>query len=313
MPQSESTSKLASALAKAQAKFTIIKKDKTGQEGNLKFQYASLADGLTAVRPFLNAEGIYLSQPIVEGPDGIRLQTTKVQFEDEWISTDGLPLPKLPPGKELGKTVTYARRVDLFPFLGISGDDDDEDAPDLKPVANPVSVPSKPFVKPTTPATKPANSVKSVNTPSLPEPPVVPNKATSFEYGANVVSIPETGNKLEDGTFITNDDIPDFGPPVEPYIGPELSDDAAEVADHLIHFVPLTEERNNQIQSRLKELVASKTLDRRKLGLFLDAQHEGKKQYDVSASQWEQTIAKIEAAVEEGKEAIKELLKVKAE
>src|ERR1700728_1931971 len=101
MPQSESVAKIVSALSKAQAKFTPIKKDKIGQEGNLRFPYSTLPEGLAAVRQYLNAEGIYLSQPVTLTDNGLRV-ITKLQLEDEFLSSDGLPVPNIEPGKALG-------------------------------------------------------------------------------------------------------------------------------------------------------------------------------------------------------------------
>jgi hypothetical protein len=292
MPSSIATAKLSAALARAQAKYTKLEKDKTGREGNLSFKYVQLPDVLAMVRPLLNAEGVYLSQPLVKGEDGFLRQTTKVQLEDEWEQSDGVPIQAMTPGKEMGKTITYARRIDLMPFLGISGEDEDEDAPDLKSSPSP----SKPSFG------KPINTVAQVEKQTKP-------KSTDFSYGSNIA----VSGGSRPNPEITDDDLPDFGEPDVAQVNEPLDPEAAAVADHLSNFVPLTKERNDQIQNRLKDLVSSKVLDRRKLGLFLDAQHGGKKQFDVHANQWEQTIAKIEAAVslssEDNGAAVKALLK----
>lgn len=284
MSQSSSIAKLNEALVKAQTEFTVVPKNKTGREGNREFKYADLADVMGMALPKLNKHGIFLSQPLVLDTDGQHLrQTTRLQLGDEFIQSDGIRLKDVEgAGKQLGIEVTYARRIDLNGSLGISPDED-LDAPDLKS-DKPSSAPKPSFI----PAKTTTNAV-------LP-------KATSFEYGANQQARTITPS----GTEITDADLPDFP---EPEKSNPLPADAAAVADHLLNFVPLTEARNTEIQNRLKDLVANKTVGRRDLSLFLEDQHSGKKQFDVDAKQWEGTIAKIEAAIADG--TIKALLKTK--
>jgi len=292
MPHSDTTAKLAAALAKAQTKFTTIKKDKVGQEGNLKFSYAALPDALTVVRPLLNEQGIYLSQPIVEGADGILRQTTKVQLGDEWDQSDGLPLPKLTPGKELGKIVTYARRVDLFPFLGISGEDDDEDAPDLQKTGKKPLNPYPP-AKPSFP--KKIDTVKAVQEAVK----AVTNKATDFPFGNNAAQ----GSNPE----ITDDDIPNFDTPIE--VVEPLSPEAEAAAKAMDAPEILTKDRYDFIQERLKEIATKKLggVTTKSLSGFLEARHKGKKLVYVPAVTAENTLKLVEEAVEGGPAKVKEL------
>ena len=281
MNQSESIAKLNTALAGVQAKFGKLEKDTTGQEGNLKFQYVQLPDVLNMARPLLNAAGIFLSQPIHRGEDGLLRLTTRLQLEEEFMQSDGIPLPASSPGKEMGKTITYARRIDLMPFLGLVGEED-EDAPDLnKP-------PSR------SPFKTEANRQVAQQIQSL--------RATE----AQPLAVAQNFRGLD--TRITNDDIPDFNTPVREEV--PLSPEAKEAADHIMSFVPLTKERNEEIQNRLKELVSAKTIDRRKLSVFLESEHSGKKSIDVEATTWENTMRKIETAVASSPEAVKELMKV---
>ncbi len=284
MPQSDSIAKLNEALVKAQTEFTVVPKNKTGREGNREFKYADLADVMGMALPKLNKHGIFLSQPLVLDSDGQHLrQTTRLQLGDEFIQSDGIRLKDVEgAGKQLGIEVTYARRIDLNGSLGISPDED-LDAPDLKS-DKPSSGPKPSF-----------SPLKTTTNVALP-------KATSFEYGANQQARTITPK----GTEITDADLPDFP---EPEKTTPLPTDAQVVADHLINFIPLTEARNTEIQNRLKDLVANKTVGRRDLSLFLEDQHSGKKQFDVDAKQWEGTIAKIEAAIADG--TIKALLKTK--
>ena len=232
-------------------------------------------------RPLLNAAGIFLSQPIHRGEDGLLRLTTRLQLEEEFMQSDGIPLPASSPGKEMGKTITYARRIDLMPFLGLVGEED-EDAPDL----------NKPTNSRDTSRFKPYNKDQ-----------VQRQVGQQIQSRTSVVEDPRGVNPE-----ITDDDIPSFDTPVREEV--PLSPEAKEAADHIMTFVPLTKERNEEIQNRLKELVSAKTIDRRKLSVFLESEHSGKKSIDVEATTWENTMRKIETAVASSPEAVKELMKV---
>lgn len=143
---------------------------------------------------------------------------------------------------------------------------------------------------------KKATPVKGVPV-SLPPNVVVKLKATDFPFGANA--------PLEDDVL-----------PPEMYedssvgvLDSGLSPDARATAIEMENFKPLSQARNTEIQARLKELVSNKTLDRKKLALFLDREHNGKKSIDVHADTWESTMKKIEDAVSAGGDAVKNLLK----
>jgi hypothetical protein len=129
---------------------------------------------------------------------------------------------------------------------------------------------------------------KPINTVAQVEKAVNKVPATAFPYGANDPLPPQM---YENGASKT------------------LTEDARATAIEMENFVPLTDARNEQIQNRLKALVTDKVVDRRKLSLFLDKQHEGKKAFDVPATQWETTMSKIEGAVTAGPDAVKMLLK----
>lgn len=326
MPQSESVAKIIPALSKAQAKFTPIKKDKIGQEGNLKFPYSTLPEGLAAVRQYLNAEGIYLSQPVTLTDSGLRV-ITKLQLGDEWLASDGFPLPNIEPGKLLGKTLTYGRRIDLFSFLSICGEDDDEDAPDLKP--GPDKKPDQPnFAKGGNvpkvnqiPA-KPSNTArpgefKDVLKNPGPELIKIPAILTETTVGYQSQEVPVTGyekgkidnisvvgGNLNPGTpGITDDDLPVMDGPLQ-----DRSSWPTDVPEDVFDHRPLTAERYEQIQNRLKDLISNKEFTLRNLTKFLEIRHKNKRAFDVPAFQWEETVKRIEDAVSTGQDAVKVLL-----
>lgn len=110
---------------------------------------------------------------------------------------------------------------------------------------------------------------------------------------------------------IPNDDLPPQmydDTPVIQRKDPPLDPGLVEVSKEMEQFVPLTKERNEQIQARLGE-ISKNTINRRKLSLFLERVHGGKKSIDVSATQWEATMKSIEDAIAGGEDAIKALLK----
>jgi len=294
MPQSESISKITSALTKAQAEFGPVPKTKRGQDGNRSFLYADLADVLNEIRPKLNKQGIYLSHPLVLDRDGEHLRTTtRVDLGDEFIQSDGIRLSFTEgAGKAQGAEVTYSRRIDNNSFFGIFPDDD-LDAPDLKP-GEQKSAP-KIAPKPVAPAPRPQTQT-SVTTPA-------PTQQSSQPIITN-------------GVFsATNDDLPpvfgdDVPPPTE--LEPKMSQEMAEFTDSLgqpSDFVPLSEKRNSEIQGQLREWTKDKILPTRNLSVYLDKVHSGKKQFDVPASQWEDTFKKISDAVAGGPDAIKAFFK----
>ena len=294
MPQSESIANLMTALAAAQKEFKPVQKTKTGQEGHRTFKYADLADVLNEITPKLNSQGIFLSHPLVLEPDGQHVRvTTRVDLGAEFKQSDGIRLSATEgAGKELGIQNTYARRIDNNNFFGIFPDED-LDAPDLKPPGD-QKTPQKSSVPYT---------AKTAPKPPIPTPKTV------------VVNTPPQGEPVvANGTFVATDaDLPpqmsDEDPaPKEPTLTPE----DAELADSLgkpPEFVALTQDRNNEIQGTLREWVKSKTIPARSVSSYLDKVHQGKKQFDVSATQWEDTFKKISDAVAAGPEAVKAFFK----
>lgn len=130
--RSESTKELASALAKAQAEFPAIQKNRTAKVimkagGNYSYKYADLSDILSAVTPILSKNGLSLSQSptMIEGK--LALETTLMHSSGEWIS-GVYPLKSYDRPQEMGSEITYARRYTATSFLGIHADEDDDGA-----------------------------------------------------------------------------------------------------------------------------------------------------------------------------------------
>src|SRR6188472_1924390 len=138
---SQTISKIAAALAKAQAEIENPEKSLTAtiespfpREGQRTFRYASLSSGLDIVRKCLGQHEIATVQATAIDRDTglIRLTTTLVHASGEWVSSDWpvCPATEMAAPHRMGAALTYARRYALFTLVGIAGEDD-LDAPDL--------------------------------------------------------------------------------------------------------------------------------------------------------------------------------------
>lgn len=128
---SESFMKVMSALAVAQGQFPPIHKNKTAhvrsEKGNYDFDYATLDACLAAVSPVLAKNGLALVQPWARSADGdeIMVQTFIVHGESgEWLRTKPVRARAGGDVKQVGTAVSYLRRYQLGPVLGIAPEDD---------------------------------------------------------------------------------------------------------------------------------------------------------------------------------------------
>jgi hypothetical protein len=128
MNRSESIKSLAAALAKAQAEFPSIPRDKTVQVktksgGTYTFAYAPLDTIMEKIRPALKANGLAFMQSL----NGESLTTTLLHTSGEWLATDAMPIRAVDSGPQaLGSAITYARRYALTALLGLVTEDDDD-------------------------------------------------------------------------------------------------------------------------------------------------------------------------------------------
>ena len=139
---SETISKIAGALAKAQAELENPEKSLTAtipsvfpREESRTFRYASLASGLEIVRKCLSRHEIATVQATAIDRDSglIKLTTTLVHGSGEWMASEWpvCPVSETLAPHRMGAALTYARRYALFTLVGIAGEDD-LDAPDLE-------------------------------------------------------------------------------------------------------------------------------------------------------------------------------------
>lgn len=129
----QATGKLADALAKAQAMFRPIKKDKTAKVrmksgGEYSYNYADLSSVIDATIEGRTVNGLSVTQlPMFQGEHFI-LRTELMHVSGETKSCDWpLPAPHTP-AQEMGSALTYARRYSMSAILGVASEDDDDGA-----------------------------------------------------------------------------------------------------------------------------------------------------------------------------------------
>jgi hypothetical protein len=135
MKTSESISKIAPALLKAQQAITFASKSATN--GHFKSKYADLPSVIDAVKPALNNEGISFIQSGSPSEDGrLHLTTRLLHTSGEWIEDTAVAALAKQDPQAFGSAMTYLRRYQLAAMTGIYQDDDDANeacAPVKKP------------------------------------------------------------------------------------------------------------------------------------------------------------------------------------
>lgn len=124
MKQSETISKLASALVLALSEMKGVAKD--SKNPHFKNDYASLEAVIDVARPVLSAHGLAFMQGLGEYVNGAMTVSTRILHESgEWIESDfQMPVSKADP-QGTASASTYARRYSLMGILGLPAVDDD--------------------------------------------------------------------------------------------------------------------------------------------------------------------------------------------
>ncbi len=123
MNKSDSISKLASALVKAQAEIKHSIKDASNPF--FKSKYADLTSVIDSVKPALLKQGITVLQ-IVTG-EGV--ETTLLHESGEYISgATPIITAKQNDPQALGSAITYSRRYGLQAMVGLGAVDDDAES-----------------------------------------------------------------------------------------------------------------------------------------------------------------------------------------
>jgi len=119
---------LAGALAKAQAAFPPIVRDKEVASRSYSYKYAPLDAILAAVRDPLAGNGLAIAQ-LLDGPD---LVTLLLHESGATLQARSL-LPPWDGVQQYGSMVTYIRRYALTAILGIAAEEDDDGEAAAKP------------------------------------------------------------------------------------------------------------------------------------------------------------------------------------
>lgn len=122
--KSETINELAAALAKAQAEYPVIPKNKTANvvtNGGQKYSYnyADLADVLSAILPILSKHGL----AVVQIPTSGSLTTILTHSSGQFISSS-FPLRMFDKIQQTGAEITFVRRYSLCSIVGVHGDED---------------------------------------------------------------------------------------------------------------------------------------------------------------------------------------------
>lgn len=127
------TPDLYAALARAQAKFKPIRKNREVQitmksGGKFKFRYADIEEINAATREALTSEGLSIIQPVKSDPsNGAHwIETTLLHASGGTLDSriDVKPPQAYGDPKEFGAAVTYLRRYAVSALLGLAADDD---------------------------------------------------------------------------------------------------------------------------------------------------------------------------------------------
>jgi hypothetical protein len=125
MRTSESLTKLAEALSKAQGELGNVTKDNVNP--HFKSKYADLASVRDAVKPVLAKHGLSVIQLPVYTEQGIALTTRLLHTSGEWVEGELLLMLSKPDMQGVVSAITYARRVSLAAVTGVAPVDDDDD------------------------------------------------------------------------------------------------------------------------------------------------------------------------------------------
>lgn len=130
MIRSESITQIAEALAKAQAEFPKLPKDKvakidTKAGGQYSYRYADLASILEAIREPMAKHKLAIVQPVESGQGSVRVTTVILHGSGEYLGCE-VTIAYQGDVKALGSAITYARRYGLTSMLGLAADEDDD-------------------------------------------------------------------------------------------------------------------------------------------------------------------------------------------
>ena len=120
---------LTAALARARAECPTIEKTRTAEAGKYSYDYADLADIMSAVVPALSRHGLAVTQTTRVRDDGAILLTTRVRHVGGGVEASEWPIlfAETATPQQVGSAVTYARRYQYTAILGVQPAREDDD------------------------------------------------------------------------------------------------------------------------------------------------------------------------------------------
>jgi len=123
--RSPEINELAAALAKAQAQIKIADLNKSNPY--FKSSYADLQSIVTASRPGLTANGLSITQQIIDDNEGSWLITTLWHTSGQWVQSKRRIVPAKNDIQTISSHTTYLKRICYASLIGVvSGDEDDD-------------------------------------------------------------------------------------------------------------------------------------------------------------------------------------------
>lgn len=126
MKKSDSITKIAPALVKAQGQIKAAIKDSTNP--HFRSKYADLGSVVDAVKAALLVNEITFMQGVEDAENGVAVETMLLHSSGEWISST----LRIPASKQdaqgYGSAITYGRRYGLQAMCGVPAEDDDGNA-----------------------------------------------------------------------------------------------------------------------------------------------------------------------------------------
>lgn len=138
MRHSDQIDQIVKALSAAQGAMKGAKKDSSNNHFNRR--YADLSSVWEACREALTANGLAVVQSASNVDGGVRVSSMLAHVSGQWIADD-LIVPVRDAGPQaLGSAITYGRRYSLAALVGVAPEDDDAEAAEARPKADPVKV-----------------------------------------------------------------------------------------------------------------------------------------------------------------------------
>lgn len=133
MSQDEARVSLIRAMIAVQKEIRAMKKNKTAQAGQkFSYDYIDLPAVMDYVLPLLSKNGLSLSQAM-SVVDGHSVLVTSIFHEGGASLQSQMMMPPSQSPREVGSAITYYRRYQIMALVGISAEDEDDDAEKATP------------------------------------------------------------------------------------------------------------------------------------------------------------------------------------